>query len=57
MTELPPELLDRYSAPTPRYTSYPTVMHWGKAPAEAQWVDDLGATLGAAIGGSHFSLT
>jgi len=46
VTELPPELLDRYSAPTPRYTSYPTVMHWGQAPSEAQWIDDLSTTLG-----------
>ena len=45
--ELPPELLDRYSAPTPRYTSYPAVMHWGQAPAPWRWIDDLGAALAA----------
>jgi oxygen-independent coproporphyrinogen-3 oxidase len=40
-----PELLDRYSAPGPRYTSYPTVMHWGAAPAPEQWLASLAQTL------------
>jgi oxygen-independent coproporphyrinogen-3 oxidase len=35
---LPPELLARYGGPSPRYTSYPTVTHWGAAPAAAQWL-------------------
>ncbi len=38
MIRLPPELLARYGAPSPRYTSYPTVTHWGAAPSSAQWL-------------------
>jgi oxygen-independent coproporphyrinogen III oxidase len=38
---IPPGLLDRHSLPSPRYTSYPTVMHWGAAPAESAWLDGL----------------
>jgi oxygen-independent coproporphyrinogen-3 oxidase len=36
---LPPELLARYGGPSPRYTSYPTVTHWGAAPSGAQWLE------------------
>jgi len=46
MTELPSELLERYSGPTPRYTSFPTVMHWGQPPAASDWITDLTAALG-----------
>jgi oxygen-independent coproporphyrinogen III oxidase len=35
---LPPELLARHGGPGPRYTSYPTVTHWGAAPSDAQWL-------------------
>jgi oxygen-independent coproporphyrinogen III oxidase len=38
---IPPGLLDRHSLPSPRYTSYPTVMHWGAAPVESAWLDGL----------------
>jgi oxygen-independent coproporphyrinogen III oxidase len=41
------ELLARYSAPGPRYTSYPTVMHWSRAPTAAQWTAALDAALQA----------
>jgi oxygen-independent coproporphyrinogen III oxidase len=45
---LPPGLVDRYSLPSPRYTSYPTVMHWGAAPAESAWLTSLDTALGTA---------
>lgn len=45
MTPLPPELLARHAAPGPRYTSYPTVMHWGAAPAAEAWLAALAASL------------
>jgi oxygen-independent coproporphyrinogen III oxidase len=45
---LPPGLLDRYSLPSPRYTSYPTVMHWGAPPTESAWLTSLDTVLGAA---------
>jgi oxygen-independent coproporphyrinogen-3 oxidase len=35
---LSPELLARHGAPSPRYTSYPTVMHWGSAPGAGDWL-------------------
>jgi oxygen-independent coproporphyrinogen III oxidase len=38
---IPPGLLDRHNLPSPRYTSYPTVMHWAAAPTEGQWVTGL----------------
>lgn len=41
MIRLPPGLLERHSVPSPRYTSYPTVMHWGAAPSAAQWLASL----------------
>lgn len=41
MISIPPGLLDRYNLPSPRYTSYPTVMHWGTAPVESGWLEGL----------------
>jgi oxygen-independent coproporphyrinogen-3 oxidase len=38
---LPAELLERHGAPAPRYTSYPTAMHWGAAPTAAAWLAAL----------------
>ena len=46
MKELPPELLERYSGPTPRYTSFPTVMHWAQPPTAQDWIGDLASALG-----------
>lgn len=34
-------LLSRYDVPGPRYTSYPTVPHWGAAPTQSQWIEHL----------------
>jgi oxygen-independent coproporphyrinogen III oxidase len=42
---LPPGLLDRHNLPSPRYTSYPTVMHWGSAPTEGEWLAGLANVL------------
>lgn len=47
MIELPPELLARHGGAAPRYTSYPTVMHWGAAPAAGEWLAALDRTLSA----------
>lgn len=45
MKPIPPDLLYRHSEPAPRYTSYPTVMHWKTPPAASAWVADLSAAL------------
>jgi oxygen-independent coproporphyrinogen III oxidase len=42
---VPKELLRRYAAPSPRYTSYPAVMHWQSAPTEAEWLAQLAAAV------------
>jgi oxygen-independent coproporphyrinogen III oxidase len=44
------ELLGRYNTPSPRYTSYPTLMHWGAPPTAQQWVAALDEALSAADG-------
>ncbi|MEO6079463.1 MAG: oxygen-independent coproporphyrinogen III oxidase [Steroidobacteraceae bacterium] len=41
MINIAPGLLDRHNLPSPRYTSYPTVMHWGAAPTEQAWLAGL----------------
>ncbi|MEO6186872.1 MAG: oxygen-independent coproporphyrinogen III oxidase, partial [Steroidobacteraceae bacterium] len=47
MIRIPPGLLDRHNLPSPRYTSYPTVMHWGAAPAESDWLAGMATALQA----------
>jgi oxygen-independent coproporphyrinogen III oxidase len=47
LIRIPPGLLDRRNLPSPRYTSYPTVMHWGAAPAEVQWIGGLSRVIQA----------
>jgi oxygen-independent coproporphyrinogen-3 oxidase len=44
---IPPGLLERRNLPSPRYTSYPTVMHWRAAPAESAWIEGLSRVLHA----------
>jgi oxygen-independent coproporphyrinogen-3 oxidase len=44
---IPPGLLDRRNLPSPRYTSYPTVMHWSAAPAEPAWLEGFSGALHA----------
>lgn len=48
MIRLPPELLERHGQPGPRYTSYPTAMHWRAAPSQDRWIDALDAALSGA---------
>jgi oxygen-independent coproporphyrinogen-3 oxidase len=48
VTPLAPGLLARHGGPGPRYTSYPTVTHWGAAPPAARWLDWLAQSLAAA---------
>jgi oxygen-independent coproporphyrinogen-3 oxidase len=45
LISIPPGLLDRHSLPGPRYTSFPTVMHWGAAPPELDWITGLAEVL------------
>ncbi|MEW6434574.1 MAG: oxygen-independent coproporphyrinogen III oxidase [Myxococcota bacterium] len=37
----PAELLAKYDVPGPRYTSYPTVPYWQKAPTQEEWLTHL----------------
>ena len=48
MTPLSPGLLARHGGPGPRYTSYPTVTHWGAAPAATNWLGRLTEALAPA---------
>ena len=48
MTPLSPGLLARHGGPGPRYTSYPTVTHWGAAPTAANWLGWLTEALAPA---------
>jgi oxygen-independent coproporphyrinogen III oxidase len=41
----PPELLERHGLPGPRYTSYPSAMHWGAAPPADAWLAALDRAL------------
>jgi oxygen-independent coproporphyrinogen-3 oxidase len=45
MTRIAPDLLRKYGAQGPRYTSYPTVPCWDSTPTEAQWLGHLDAAL------------
>jgi len=36
--EFPPEILDKYNQPGPRYTSYPTAPEWSDGFGEADWL-------------------
>jgi oxygen-independent coproporphyrinogen-3 oxidase len=42
---LSPELLARHGGASPRYTSYPTVTHWGAAAPATQWLAWLAQAL------------
>jgi oxygen-independent coproporphyrinogen-3 oxidase len=35
------ELLEKYDVPGPRYTSYPSVPHWTRAPSSEEWLTHL----------------
>jgi oxygen-independent coproporphyrinogen III oxidase len=38
-------LFRKYDVPGPRYTSYPTILHWTAEPTLDEWVASLGASL------------
>lgn len=51
------ELLAKYDVPGPRYTSYPTVPYWTRAPTEAEWFSHLeGAITRSTAAGEGASL-
>ena len=39
------ELLKKYDVPGPRYTSYPTVPYWEKAPTADEWLESVARSL------------
>lgn len=39
------ELLKKYDVPGPRYTSYPTVLHWDRTPTPEEWVETVSRSL------------
>jgi oxygen-independent coproporphyrinogen-3 oxidase len=41
MIETANELLKKYDVPGPRYTSYPTILHWETAPTAAEWFESV----------------
>ncbi len=38
-------LVKKYDVPGPRYTSYPTILHWTDTPSVDQWIERLSASL------------
>lgn len=40
-------LISKYNIPVPRYTSYPTVPFWEKAPTEEEWLNHVKQTFNA----------
>ena len=45
MTDIPSELVKKYDVPGPRYTSYPTILHWTDTPSIDEWIESLSASL------------
>jgi oxygen-independent coproporphyrinogen III oxidase len=41
MIETADELLKKYDVPGPRYTSYPTILHWEVAPTPGEWIESV----------------
>lgn len=39
------ELLKKYDVPGPRYTSYPTILHWTDMPTVDEWIERLSESL------------
>jgi oxygen-independent coproporphyrinogen-3 oxidase len=39
------ELLKKYDVPGPRYTSYPTILHWADTPTLDEWVSSVSESL------------
>jgi len=42
------ELLKKYDVPGPRYTSYPTILHWDSVPTADAWIEGVAESLGQA---------
>ena len=38
-------LVKKYDVPGPRYTSYPTILHWTDTPSVDEWIESLSASL------------
>jgi len=34
-------LLKKYDVPGPRYTSYPTILHWNSPPSQDEWIESV----------------
>lgn len=34
-------LLQKYDVPGPRYTSYPTILHWNSPPSQDEWIESV----------------
>lgn len=41
MIETANELLRKYDVPGPRYTSYPTILHWDASPSPEEWFESV----------------
>ena len=41
MIETANELLKKYDVPGPRYTSYPTILHWDANPTAEEWIESV----------------
>ena len=41
------ELVKKYDVPGPRYTSYPTILHWTETPSVDEWIESLSLSLDA----------
>ena len=39
------ELLKKYDVPGPRYTSYPTILHWTDSPTVEEWIESVSESL------------
>ena len=39
------ELVKKYDVPGPRYTSYPTILHWSETPSVDEWIESLSTSL------------
>ncbi len=50
MSAVPASLIAKYDVAGPRYTSYPTVPYWDRAPTETQWLERVGAAMREAAG-------
>lgn len=45
MTATTTDLLKKYDVPGPRYTSYPTILHWEAEPTPQSWLDSVSERL------------